>query len=373
MPMTLRHALSQIMRSLPGPAGGEARDQAREALRDAQLFATSLNHKGWPHNQRQGHGRNAGGYDTGTVTFTKNGRTVTGSGTTWTEAMVGWRIGSAASREEVYEIVAVGSTTSLTLARPYEGETNSGTAYRMYDPYATMPADLQKFISVQFEYGPGIVGYINVAKLKADAPKPILFSDGNEALFAFAQPTNAARYSTGTVTITAGSPTVTLATGTWPEWLVGRHIRFQNEDVLYKILSRTSDAVLVLDRVYGGDWPGAGLTYELDPAGAQRIQLHHPHEAQFAFTVEYFCTPQALVNDGDVLEGGDEYGRAIVNMAKAEVLARAVPATGLTQEQMFAWKTKADSYRGAGERQLQALIEGNKAPEDQAVMGLYFR
>lgn len=81
-------------------------------------------------------------YTTGTISaVTNGGTTVTGSSTSWNATMVGKliRITNTASANGGdgywYEITAVGSTTSLTIAEPYEGTSISGgtAAYTISD------------------------------------------------------------------------------------------------------------------------------------------------------------------------------------------------------------------------------------------------
>lgn len=67
-------------------------------------------------------------YSTGTVSISNDGTIVTGSGTTWTSAMVGRSI---LLGELWYEITAFGSTTSLTIGRGFSGATLSGSTYRI--------------------------------------------------------------------------------------------------------------------------------------------------------------------------------------------------------------------------------------------------
>lgn len=75
-------------------------------------------------------------YTTGTVSVTNSSQTVTGSGTTWTNAMVGrWFIMNDNTQQGEgfwYRIGAVGSTTSLTLETSYEQTTiASGANYKI--------------------------------------------------------------------------------------------------------------------------------------------------------------------------------------------------------------------------------------------------
>lgn len=66
-------------------------------------------------------------YSTGNLTATNNSATITGSGTTWTSAMIGrWLF---APDGYWYRIFNVNSTTSITLETTYEGTTTAGSSY----------------------------------------------------------------------------------------------------------------------------------------------------------------------------------------------------------------------------------------------------
>jgi len=71
------------------------------------------------------------GYRMGTATFTQGSTTVTGSGTSWTSAMVGRYISNrgADSDGKAYLITSVESPTSLTISTPYAGTDSANTAY----------------------------------------------------------------------------------------------------------------------------------------------------------------------------------------------------------------------------------------------------
>lgn len=71
-------------------------------------------------------------YTTGTVSFSNNSKTVTGSGTSW--ATTNARSGMYIFLDGVaYEIDTVNSTTSITLVLNYEGITLSGQTYKIGD------------------------------------------------------------------------------------------------------------------------------------------------------------------------------------------------------------------------------------------------
>ena len=54
-----------------------------------------------------------------------------------------------------------------------------------------------------------------------------------------------AQYSTGTVTVAAGSRQVTIAGGTWPDWVRYGRITFSGDNVVYKVSGVTSDASII--------------------------------------------------------------------------------------------------------------------------------
>ena len=74
-------------------------------------------------------------YKTGTVSVTNGSTTVTGSGTNW---IAGANVGEGFQGPdgEIYEITAIGSATSLTLASGYGGSTASGVTYAIVPTHA---------------------------------------------------------------------------------------------------------------------------------------------------------------------------------------------------------------------------------------------
>mgnify|MGYP003335533049 CR=1 FL=1 len=84
-------------------------------------------------------------YSTGLATVTYNSTAVTGSGTTWTSAMIGrqFRVGLAAP---IYTITAVGGATSLTLDFAFGGSSAANVGYSIYQCFYTVPSDFHQFI-----------------------------------------------------------------------------------------------------------------------------------------------------------------------------------------------------------------------------------
>lgn len=82
-------------------------------------------------------------YTTGTIAVTNGSATVTGSGTTFTAAMVGryLQITSATGDGLWYKVAAFSSTTSVILENYYQGTTVSGVNYQIAEAFG-LPEDL---------------------------------------------------------------------------------------------------------------------------------------------------------------------------------------------------------------------------------------
>jgi hypothetical protein len=105
-------------------------------------------------------------YITGTATVSASGTAVTGTGTSWTSAMVGRQFQiTDGSDGQWYEITAVGSATSLTLKTPYNGSSVSGAKYRISQvfifpgEYDDVPVDYSLSRFFEFRNNPNRATY----------------------------------------------------------------------------------------------------------------------------------------------------------------------------------------------------------------------
>lgn len=76
-------------------------------------------------------------YKTGTVTVTNGSSTVTGSGTLFSGNVAAGDLFTVVGDNAWYEVAAVGSDTSLTLAANYAGTTGSGKSYAISRDFTT--------------------------------------------------------------------------------------------------------------------------------------------------------------------------------------------------------------------------------------------
>jgi len=152
-------------------------------------------------------------YETGTVAVTKDSRTVTGTGTSWTSAMVG-RYFNCSANEDWYKIIAVASTTSLTLDKPYLEETLTGQSYYIWQKYYQLNTDVKSLLDV----------YIDTYKTplrrlptKGGASYYSTYLAGIPSMYHEAENDKSeTTYSTGTVKGTIDTRTLT---GTGTSWL----------------------------------------------------------------------------------------------------------------------------------------------------------
>ena len=84
--------------------------------------------------------------DDGTVSVTHNSTAVVGTGTAFTDAMVGQQF--VVSGSPIYTISARADATHITLDDEYGGDTDASATYQIYKCYFQSPTDFHSFMSV---------------------------------------------------------------------------------------------------------------------------------------------------------------------------------------------------------------------------------
>lgn len=354
--MNLGYAIHQITVASPGARGRLFELEAKRALRNRQLQAAVSNPKGWPWQRRTAWRRNSGGYDAGSIEVKKDATSVTGTSTTFPDPCAGWLLAMAGPDTESYRVQSRTSSTVLVLDRPYEGESGSGKAYKMYDPYVQAPNDLWAWEAVTVEADGRRLGYQTMDQVRGRWPKEVTFGEGWIATMA--EPTADAEYETGDVTVAKGSAAVTGNGTTFPDWSAGHHFRLAGEDALYRIKQKDSATALTLDRVYGGGNAGSAKSYQIDPPGAIQLELHFPHEDQFAVKIDYLRFPQELVNDTDEIEGDVAYAAALVDLATSDMLLSGIDYDQMTEQMVQEIINRARVYMERGNGILKAMLIG---------------
>lgn len=370
--MQYRQLLNQILRVVPRPSGASADQLVKDIIHSRRLECASRHN--WSFMLREGVARNSGGYRDGVCTVTQNSRTLTLTTGTLPNPCAGFHFMPSSGTTERYRIVTRSSGTVAVLDRPYEGDTKTGLACIIWDPYCLAPRDLFRWKSLRFEYGGKVVPYEDGAYFDAYWPDPRNLAT-DVSIATIAQPSTAARYETGTVTLTKGSATVTLATGTWPEWCTDRHLKFQGEPELYKVKTRDSDTQVTLTRAYGGKFAGSSISYELDPPGCIQLEVMGPMEDQYTLKIRYYAEPERLVNDADLVEGPEAYQQAIISLCQADYIMGNLPDAGMDGQSPAYIKALnlAKEKESQGERLILSLIGHTVPPEQHCRMRLWHR
>lgn len=157
----------------------------------------------WSRRTGDGIIRTVATYTTGTVSASADSTTVTGASTVWTSLMAGRQI-RFGTNLEYYRIARVNSTTELTLEQAVPAAIAASTAYTIF----------------QNKY-------------------PVLSEE-------------AATYSTGTVTVTNNSATVTGSSTVWDSTHLGIVFKVSGQTRYYRIKTVVSGTEITLERVYEG-------------------------------------------------------------------------------------------------------------------------
>lgn len=245
-------------------------------------------------------------YETGTVTVTQDSKTITGSGTTWTRDMEGsfFQVGT----NEPYEIITFTSTTSLTLAIPYQNDTASAQTYTIYKRFYDLPLN---FIRPNAEDAkistPGSSSETPVA-YQSDASFVDWIQKGRPAWFGIVGNTrNKNYYDTGTMTIaTSGTTsTWTVSSGTLPTDIVDREVRIHGESRAYYINARLGATTFTTYNVYvNPDDQTSTLadasTYAITPQETVQIGFSPVADQRYIFWLSYIKRMDEMLLDSDI-------------------------------------------------------------------------
>lgn len=360
-------AVEQVKTAVPGAKGATTDYEARSSINLARRMCASR--KAWPFMLREGVARCDGAYRDAVVTVTQNSRTVTATSGTFPALCSDWFFTVSQGNQEQYRIVTRTSGSVVILDRPFEGDTATGQTCLVWDRYLLAPRDLYKWKSLKYERGGILLNYEDQAWFDAQWVNPISMG-ASTLLMTLPERSTSARYAVGTVTLALGDATVVLATGTWPEWIVDRHLQFDGEEEMYKVKTRTSDTDIELYKVYSGKFPGSGRSYELDPPGCVVLEVTPPIEDQYALKVRYYAEPELLVGSDDQLEGGDSYQAAVILYAKAGFVASMLPSPGADgQNPMFMQMVQlSQKYEKDAERLMTSVLGNTVAPDQFARM-----
>ena len=172
-------------------------------------------------------------YTTGTVAVTEGLTTVTGTGTTFTAAMVGRKF-RAGSDTAYYVIAAFVSTTEVTLEAAYQGTTATGATYSIYQDEYRLLADVDQVkLLRQLQNGVALIS-THPSAFDLELPAPSSMGPASYSIFVG---TKKDTYSTGTVSMSVGRTLLGSSTAwTTPQGL-GRGTKLQIGSLVFTVRS----------------------------------------------------------------------------------------------------------------------------------------
>lgn len=184
-------------------------------------------------------------YTTGTVTATNGSRTITGSGTTFLSAHIGWHISfDNDTTLSWYRIRAFTSSTQIELDAAYQGTTGSSKAYTLRHFDYILPTEPWDLGSVAVTHERGLLNLVEPTSIDIMGPVPN-YSGSPNAISIYGSDSIARTYSVGTVSGTVGTSALT---GVGTSWL--GHIYAGDEITIgnytYTIRSVETDTSIVL-------------------------------------------------------------------------------------------------------------------------------
>ncbi len=232
-------------------------------------------------------------YGTGTIAATQGSRTITGTLSIWTSAMVGRKfLGPDGC---YYKIAAVASSTSLTLTEPYQGTSvTSGGSYQIWkDEYVLYP-DVFSIIDIVNYYDPQQLTEETNKNGRLLYPKPT-YSLPPRIFSLIGRQRNLTAYSTGTVSITINTRTLT---GVGTLWLDNVQPGYEVTIGSYTYHVDTVDSDTQITLKQDAVITATTATYSSRGRNALIVRFLFP-SSQTVVNYSYYSKVYPLVNDND--------------------------------------------------------------------------
>lgn len=285
-------------------------------------------------------------YNTGTCTVVNSSATITGSSTVWTSAMAGRKF-RFNNDQAYYRIKSVESVTSLTLTAPYQGSTNStGATYSIYKDEYRLASDVDTYKTiVQIQ---NAIAMFSTPPARFDKFFPTPYSYAHPTL-EIMEGTQLDTYTTGTVTVTANSSTIT---GTATSWAsvegLGRMSQITVGTNVYTIKSVNSDTSLTIYETPTTTATASTYTITLNNLLVQVFPI--PAQVENLY-YRYFRQPTPLVNSYDIPDLPVQwqylliYGSlSFIFLSKGDLQKSQIESENRFMEGLQAMKKKLGSY-----------------------------
>jgi len=310
-------------------------------------------------------------YNTGTVEVTNGSKTVDGTDTVWTAAMVGRKF-RVQNERAYYKIAAFVSGTEITLEENYQGEDNSGLTYEIYKDEYRLAADVDKYKLIrQLENGTPL---FSAHPALFDSTYPTPENMGNPYIETMIG-TKLDTYTTGTVTATVNTNTITgsaTALFTSVEGL-GRTSKLRIGNNVYTVKSVDSATSITTYEVIVAT--ATDSTYEVTLNNLV-VQLYDIPDAQRLLYYRFFRKPAMLANDYDIpdmphgwiwllMYGGLSIvlmQKGDVNKAQQEAEARFLQGLGQMKLKLGSFTPDRTYHRKSGDGMKGMNLDGLETP-----------
>lgn len=302
--------------------------------RSFNIFHKDFNGRyNWPWREKRFTLQTISNYKDGTLAVTNGSRTVTGSSTAFTSAMVG-RVLKLDRDTEAYIVKAFVSTSELVLEQPYIGASGSGLAYLIWNKFYDLPVD------VPYANELTLGDYPFESKRIPKSNSGISFERGWAAGYPSAWDWAGinrvtSSYTTGTVTVAENSKAVT---GSGTSWLGNV---FPGDDFIisgttYNIESVDSDTELTLvQNVYPA--VAAGSNYTARRKNRSRIMFNNTPDPVRNIEIVYFKRTYDYRSDIDETEIWPGFEHILTDVLYGYLLEK------LTSEKSLSWLTVYNS------------------------------
>lgn len=281
-------------------------------------------------------------YETGTVTATNASKTITGSGTTFTAAMVGRKI-RVDDQIAYYRIAAYVSATEVTLEAPYQGTTGSSLTYSIYKDEYKLRADVDVYkVLRQIEEGIAL-GSVEASAFDIIDPSPQ--AEGTprfEVMVGTKLDTN----TTGTLSGTVNQKTLTGSSTTWlsVEGL-SRGTKITIGEYVYTIKSVDSDTSMTIYEPLVTTPSGSSFTLLL--RNMIVLVKDIPDTAQNIY-YRYQRLPFPLISDSDVPDLPEKFHHLLIRYGLSWVWM-SKDKDEATKQSALAEKGRAEMWRQIGQ------------------------
>lgn len=243
----------------------------------------------WQWRQKDYHLTTREPFTTGTIEVTKGSRTITGTGTGWSQIV---EQGYIKIHGKVYKVHEFVSSTSIKLppGAGYPDASESGLTYEIVYPFYFLHPEISSIVNV----------FNDTDILRCTSQNRLVLSTAatgkpREAYIGTTQ--HKTYYSTGTVTVN-GTTTVTGSGTAWTSDMEGMPFQVDEFGEIYVIDTVTDDTTLVLNKAYRGE-SGAGKSYTIGKVGSPLIGFRYIPDDSYYLTIEALRRIPSLEDDAE--------------------------------------------------------------------------